>query len=79
MVVFTEYAHTVDWLTRVLNQKGYTDDRLAVIQGSTATDDREYIRSQFTADPRQGTSSRPARHRRSGGRVSTSRLIAIGL
>lgn len=51
VVVFTEYAHTVDWLTRVLNQKGYTDDRLAVIQGSTPTDDREYIRSQFTADP----------------------------
>jgi superfamily II DNA or RNA helicase len=53
VVVFTEYAHTVDWLTRVLNQKGYTDDRLAVIQGSTPTEDREYIRSQFTADPAQ--------------------------
>ncbi|MBK8730896.1 MAG: DEAD/DEAH box helicase family protein [Tetrasphaera sp.] len=51
VVIFTEYAHTVDWLTRVLNQRGYTDDRLAVIQGSTATEDREYIRSQFTADP----------------------------
>lgn len=51
VVVFTEYAHTVDWLARVLNQKGYTDDRLAVIQGSTPTEDREYIRSQFTADP----------------------------
>ncbi|MBV6728573.1 DISARM system SNF2-like helicase DrmD [Nocardioides daeguensis] len=51
VVVFTEYAHTVDWLTRVLNQRGYTDDRLAVIQGATATEDREYIRSQFTADP----------------------------
>jgi superfamily II DNA or RNA helicase len=51
VVVFTEYAHTVDWLTRVLNQRGYTDDRLAVIQGSTAPDDREFIRSQFTADP----------------------------
>ena len=22
VVVFTEYAHTVDWLTRVLNQRG---------------------------------------------------------
>ena len=53
VVVFTEYAHTVDWLQRVLNQKGYTDDRLAVIQGSTPTEDREYIRSQFTADPAQ--------------------------
>jgi superfamily II DNA or RNA helicase len=51
VVVFTEYAHTVDWLARVLNQRGYTDDRLAVIQGSTRPDDREYIRSQFTADP----------------------------
>ena len=51
VVVFTEYAHTVDWLTRVLNQRGYSGDRLAVIQGSTATEDREYIRSQFTADP----------------------------
>ena len=53
VVVFTEYAHTVDWLTRVLTQRGYTDDRLAVIQGATAPEDREYIRSQFTADPAQ--------------------------
>lgn len=52
VVVFTEYAHTVDWLQRVLAQHGYAD-RLAVIQGSTPTEDREYIRSQFTADPTQ--------------------------
>jgi superfamily II DNA or RNA helicase len=51
VVVFTEYAHTVDWLARVLNQRGYAEDRVAVIQGSTPTEDREYIRSQFTADP----------------------------
>ncbi len=50
VVVFTEYAHTVDWLTRVLIQHGY-GDVLAVIQGSTPTEDREYIRSQFTEDP----------------------------
>ncbi|MDP9889955.1 DISARM system SNF2-like helicase DrmD [Pseudarthrobacter enclensis] len=50
VVVFTEYAHTVDWLTRVLTQRGY-GDRLAVIQGSTSPEDREYIRSQFTEDP----------------------------
>lgn len=50
VVVFTEYAHTVDWLQRVLAQHGY-GDRLAVIQGSTLAEDREYIRSQFTADP----------------------------
>lgn len=51
VVVFTEYAHTVDWLNRVLNQHGYISDRLAVIQGSTRPEDREYIRAQFTADP----------------------------
>jgi superfamily II DNA or RNA helicase len=51
VVVFTEYAHTVDWLARVLNQRGYTGDRLAVIQGATPAVEREYIRSQFTADP----------------------------
>lgn len=51
VVVFTEYADTLEWLTRVLRSKGYADDRLAVIQGSTSPEDREYIRSQFTADP----------------------------
>ncbi|HWK25185.1 MAG TPA: DISARM system SNF2-like helicase DrmD [Solirubrobacter sp.] len=51
VVVFTEYAHTVDWLTRVLRQRGFTNERLAVIQGSTPPEEREYIRSQFTADP----------------------------
>ena len=50
VVVFTEYAHTVEWLERVLRQRGY-EDVLAVIQGSTPAEDREYIRSQFTEDP----------------------------
>lgn len=50
VVVFTEYAHTVEWLQRVLAQRGYAE-RLAVIEGSTPTEQREYIRSQFTADP----------------------------
>ncbi len=53
-MVFTEYAHTVEWLERVLTQHGY-GDRLAVIEGSTPTEDREYIRSQFTADPAEET------------------------
>jgi superfamily II DNA or RNA helicase len=48
-----EHAHTVDWVTRVLRQRGYVEDRLAVIQGSTKPEDREYVRSQFTADPSQ--------------------------
>lgn len=50
VVVFTEYAHTVDWLERVLRQRGY-DHVLAVIQGSTSPEDRELIRARFTEDP----------------------------
>ena len=50
VVVFTEYAHTLEWLHRVLLQQGY-GDVLAVIQGSTPTDERELIRERFTADP----------------------------
>lgn len=50
VVVFSEYAHTIEWLQRVLTQQGY-GEVLAVIQGSTPTEDREYIRSQFTEDP----------------------------
>lgn len=50
VVVFTEYADTVDWLAEVLSSQGYAD-RLAVIQGSTDADTRETIRQQFTADP----------------------------
>lgn len=50
VVVFSEYAHTVEWLQRVLTQQGY-GEVLAVIQGSTPPEDREYIRSQFTEDP----------------------------
>lgn len=50
VVVFTEYAHTVDWLTRALTQQGF-GDVLAVIQGSTPPEEREYIRAQFTEDP----------------------------
>lgn len=50
VVVFTEYAHTVEWLARVFNQRGYADV-LAVIQGSTSLEEREYIRAQFTEDP----------------------------
>ncbi|MFA5607149.1 MAG: DISARM system SNF2-like helicase DrmD [Leucobacter sp.] len=54
VVVFTEYAHTLGWLQRVLAQRGYAD-RLAVIEGQTPTEDRELIRLQFTADPAKET------------------------
>lgn len=50
VVVFTEYAATLEWIARVLAQRGYRD-HLATIQGSTPADDREIIRAQFMADP----------------------------
>ena len=51
VVVFTEYAATLDWVRGVLEQHGYDDERLAVIQGSTPSEDREDIRARFTARP----------------------------
>ncbi len=50
VVVFTEYSATLDWIERVLDQRGYRDV-LATIQGSTPTEEREKIRAQFTEDP----------------------------
>ncbi|WP_280265618.1 DISARM system SNF2-like helicase DrmD [Nocardia wallacei] len=50
VVVFTEYAATLDWIEGVLSQRGY-GDRLAVIQGCTDIEDRELVRARFTADP----------------------------
>ncbi|MBA3574146.1 MAG: ATP-dependent helicase, partial [Pseudonocardiales bacterium] len=50
VVVFTEYAATLDWMSRVLTQRGYRDV-LAVIQGSTPPEEREDIRAAFTEHP----------------------------
>ncbi len=51
VVVFTEYVDTLGWIERVLGQYGYGEGRLAVIQGSTPVDDREYTRAQFNEEP----------------------------
>lgn len=51
VVVFTEYAATLEWVMRVLASRGYDASRLAAIQGSTAPEDRETIRARFTASP----------------------------
>jgi superfamily II DNA or RNA helicase len=50
VVVFTEYAATLEWIERILRQRGY-DDVLEVIQGSTPTEERERIRARFTESP----------------------------
>jgi len=53
VVVFTEYADTLDWIVGVLGSQGYGSDRLAVIQGSTPAEERERIRARFNDDPTQ--------------------------
>jgi len=50
VVVFTEYAHTLEWVHRVLTQQGY-GDVLEVIQGETPAEERELIREHFTTEP----------------------------
>ncbi|MFE2722829.1 DISARM system SNF2-like helicase DrmD [Kitasatospora sp. NPDC059327] len=50
VVVFTEYAATLDWIAGVLRQRGY-GDVLEMIQGSTPIEERELIRARFTERP----------------------------
>lgn len=50
VVVFTEYATTLEWIVGILQQKGYKDV-LGVIRGSTPPEDRELIRARFNEHP----------------------------
>jgi len=50
VVVFTEYAATLDWVARILEQRGY-GPALATIQGSTPAEEREDTRARFNEDP----------------------------
>ncbi|GLX98730.1 DISARM system SNF2-like helicase DrmD [Herbidospora sp. NBRC 101105] len=50
VVVFTEYAATLEWIARILRARGYKD-QLEVIQGSTPAEERELIRARFTEHP----------------------------
>lgn len=52
VVVFTEYAATLDWIAGILEQHGY-GPVLETIQGSTPTEDRELIRARFSAPPHE--------------------------
>jgi superfamily II DNA or RNA helicase len=51
IVVFTEYVDTLEWIHDILRQRGYESDRVAVIDGSTDSDQRELIRARFNTDP----------------------------
>lgn len=51
LVVFTEYVDTLTWIREILRQKGYENDRIEVIDGSTDAETRELIRARFNEDP----------------------------
>lgn len=50
VVIFTEYAATLEWIVEYLRQQGY-GDVLGTIQGSTDPEERELVRARFTAPP----------------------------
>lgn len=50
VVIFTEYAATLEWIVEYLRQQGY-GDVLGTIQGSTGPEERELVRARFTAPP----------------------------
>lgn len=51
IVIFTEYVDTLYWIRDILLQRGYEPERIAVIEGSTDTEERELIRARFNEDP----------------------------
>lgn len=50
VVVFTEYASTLNWIVGVLSQRGY-GDVLETIHGGTPHEEREQIRARFAEHP----------------------------
>jgi superfamily II DNA or RNA helicase len=51
VVIFSEYVDTINWIKSILEQRGYYEDRLAVIIGNTDSEEREEIKARFQADP----------------------------
>ena len=51
VVVFTEYRDTQVWLANLLRQEGFDGDRLALLHGGMAPEEREQLRLAFQADP----------------------------
>jgi superfamily II DNA or RNA helicase len=51
VVVFTEYRDTQRWLAGLLRQHGLGDERLSLLYGGMAADERELLRLAFQKDP----------------------------
>jgi hypothetical protein len=51
VVIFTEYGDTQLWLEQQLRSHGLGEERLALLYGGMAADERELLRLAFQADP----------------------------
>ncbi|MCF8879658.1 SNF2-related protein [Hyphobacterium sp. SN044] len=54
LLIFTEFADTLDWLRKQLLQLldlSENDDRIACFTGSTSLDERAMLKSRFNSDP----------------------------
>jgi superfamily II DNA or RNA helicase len=51
VVIFTEYRDTQLWLEQLLRSRGLGEERLALLYGGMANEERELLRLAFQADP----------------------------
>jgi superfamily II DNA or RNA helicase len=51
VILFTEYRTTQQWLQKILTEKGYGGDRLALIHGGLDQDERRLVRAEFQTSP----------------------------
>ena len=53
VILFTEYRTTQQWLEKILTEKGYAGERLSMINGGMAHEEREEIKAAFQTHPEQ--------------------------
>lgn len=51
VILFTEYRTTQQWLEKILTEKGYGGDRLAIINGGMDQEEREEVKAAFQTNP----------------------------
>ncbi|MDE7529128.1 DISARM system SNF2-like helicase DrmD [Aeromonas salmonicida] len=53
VILFTEYRTTHQWMQEILASYGYGGERLAILHGGIAQDDREKIKAAFQTSPKE--------------------------
>lgn len=55
VILFTEYRTTHQWMHEILASHGYGGDRLAILHGGMAPDEREKVKASFQASPKDSS------------------------